>query len=187
MAKFLLAFCIMYYGTIAWIGITSPGGYYSAFADKYLDYVSLMRYLLLHSSAFILDVLDYKVYITDTHSIKLLNGSGVHVGYDCIGYGVMIFWVAFIFANKAQLQKKIQWIAAGLLAIWIVNILRVSLMVIGIKQNWASPFDLDNHTLFNIAAYAVIFTMIFLFDRSQNKRLPDKNVSGYIRRNRNIE
>jgi len=167
--KFLLTFCVLYYGTIAMIGITSPGGWYLAFADKYLDYVSGLRWMLLHSSMFLLRLLGYDIFLKDIYTIKLQNGLGVHVGYDCIGYGVMIFWFAFIFANSGNFIKKAKWMTAGLLIIWIVNVLRISLMVVALNKNWSSPFNLDNHTLFNIVAYIVIFTMIYLFDRAEKK------------------
>ena len=153
------------------IGITSPVGYYSSFADKYLNYVSLLRWGLLHSSKLLLQVTGFTIYLKDIYTIKLQNGLGVHVGYDCIGYGVMIFWLAFIFANKGSLIKKIKWIMAGLLVIWIVNVLRISLMVIAVNQKWPLFLNMDNHTWFNIAAYTVIFTMIYLFDRSQKKEI----------------
>ena len=169
--KFILAFCILYYGTIAMIGVTSPQGFYSAFADDYLDYVSLLRWVLLHSSKLLLNLMGYQVYLKDIYTIKLQNGLGVHVGYDCIGYGVMIFWVAFIFANEGSFSKKLKWMAGGLLLIWIVNVLRISMMLLSINHNWSSPFDLDNHTLFNIAAYTVMFTMIYFFDRSKKNEL----------------
>lgn len=171
MLKFVLTFCILYYGTVAMIGITSPVGYYSSFADKYLNYVSLLRWGLLHSSKLLLQVTGFTIYLKDIYTIKLQNGLGVHVGYDCIGYGVMIFWLAFIFANKGSLIKKIKWIMAGLLVIWIVNVLRISLMVIAVNQKWPLFLNMDNHTWFNIAAYTVIFTMIYLFDRSQKKEI----------------
>lgn len=167
--KFLVTFCILYYGTIAWIGMVAPGGWYWAFADKWLDYVSWMRAALLHSSKLLLDLLGFNVHLLGIDSIKLPSGRGVHVGYDCIGYGVMFFWVAFIFANKAGWVKKLQWMSVGLLAIFIVNVARVSLMVAGIQHQWVAPFNLDNHTLFNIAAYSIIFTMIYFFDQSQKR------------------
>jgi len=167
--KFLLIFCIFFYGTIAIIGIAAPGGYYSSFVDHYVNYVSWMRYLLLHLSKMLLQLLQYDVYLKDIYTIKLQNGLGVHVGYDCIGYGVMIFWLAFIIANKGTISKKLKWIISGLLLIWVVNILRISLMLISINEHWRSFFNLDNHTLFNIAAYTVIFTMIYFFDRSEKK------------------
>lgn len=153
------------------IGLTSPGGYYSIFADRYLNYVAVLRGLLLHSAKSLLLILGYPVYLKDIYTIKLQNGLGVHVGYDCIGYGVMIFWLAFIIANSGSLMKKIKWIIAGLLLIWIINVLRISLLVVALNEKWSSPFDLDNHTLFNIVAYIAIFSMIYLFDRAEKKEM----------------
>ena len=169
--KFILSFCILYYGTIAFIGITSPGGYYSPFADRYLNYVSGLRYFLLHSSKLILEFFGYNIYLKDVYTIRLQNGNGVHVGYDCIGYGVLFFWVAFIYANSVSTSKKIKWLFSGLLIIWMVNVIRIVLMLLSVNYNWPSPFNLNNHTWFNIAAYAVIFTMIYLFDRSEKNNI----------------
>ena len=116
-------------------------------------------------------MLGFSVYLKDVYTIKLQNGLGVHVGYDCIGYGVMSFWAAFIFANSGSFIKKLQWMAGGLLLIWIVNVVRITLMLIAVNRKWSSPFNLDNHTLFNIAAYTIIFTMIYCFDRAKKKDL----------------
>lgn len=172
--KFLLIFSFIYYGTIALIGIVSPGGYYSKFVATWLDYVSLLRYVLLQSSMAILHVLGYQVYLKDAYSITLQNGHGVHVGFDCIGYGVMAFWLAFVLANNGSKMKKLQWISIGLFSIFIINVVRISMMLIAVNKHWKSPLGLDNHTLFNIVAYALIFFMIYLFDRTA-KNKADKN------------
>ena len=151
------------------IGITSRGGYYSSFADHYLNYVSVLRWLLLHSSRLLLELVGYRIYFKDIYTLKLRDGLGVHVGYDCIGYGVMIFWLAFIFANRGSFIKKLKWITGGLFVIWIVNVLRISLMLVSVNGRWPTVFNLDNHSWFNIAAYSVIFVMIYLFDRAERK------------------
>jgi exosortase/archaeosortase family protein len=165
--KFILLFCILYYGTIGLIAVTSPGGFYSKFLHDYFDYVTLLRSALLHSSKFFLSLLGYKVEISDYQSLKMASGSGVHIGYDCIGYGVLFFWMAFIFANKVPVKKKIRWIIGGVIIIWIINVLRISLLLLAIEKNWHEFFAINNHTAFNIVAYAAIFTMIYLFDRSE--------------------
>ena len=165
----------MYYGTIAMIGITSPGGYYSLFADHYLNYVFALRWFLLHSSELLLNAAGFNVYLKDAYTIKLQNGMGVHIVYTCLGYGVMTFWLAFIFANKGSFIKKVKWMIGGIFIICTVNVLRISLMLVGINQKWPNVFNMDNHTWFNIAAYSVIFIMIYLFDRSQNKELLHDN------------
>ena len=167
--KFLSSFCVLYYGTIALIGLTTPGGYYSSFAEKYFNYVAALRYLLLHCAKLLLELFGFDIYLKDAYTLKMNGGSGVHVGYDCIGYGVMFFWIAFIYANNVSFVKRLQWLLGGLLLIWLVNVIRIALMLVAVNQHWKSFLNLDNHTLFNIAAYTVIFTMIFFFDKSLKK------------------
>ena len=171
MLKFLSIFCIAYYGTIALIGVSSVGGYYSAFVHDYLDYVSLLRYLLIHSSKFVLSLLGYSTYLPDIYTLKMVKGRGVHIGYDCIGYGVLIFWMAFVLANKGTWKSKLLWIAGGSFIIWMVNVFRVSILLISINKNRPLPFNLEHHTLFNILAYLFIFLLIFMFDRKQKKEV----------------
>jgi exosortase/archaeosortase family protein len=168
--KFLATFCLLYYGTLALIGITAQGGYYSPFAARYLNYVAALRALLLNCTRQLLHVFGFNTYLKDIYTIKLQNGLGVHIGYDCIGYGVMIFWVSFIFANNGSWISKAKWITGGLVAIWFVNVGRIALLLVAINKKWPSPFNLDNHTLFNIVAYTVIFSMIYLFDRLQKQQ-----------------
>jgi exosortase/archaeosortase family protein len=97
------------------------------------------------------------------------SGVGVRMVYSCIGYGVMSFWAAFVFANKGSWQKKTGWILGGLTALWIINILRVGLLLLATHKHWPIPFSWDHHTWFNIFAYALIFIMIYFYDRSNKK------------------
>ena len=175
--KFILSFCILYYGTIAFIGISSPGGYYVSFADKYINYVAWLRAALLYCSQFALQLLDFKISLPDPYTIKIQNGNGVHIGYDCIGYGVLFFWIAFVFANAIPLVNKIKWMVGGVLLIWLINVARICLLVVAVNQQWRSPFNFDNHTWFNIVAYMAIFTMIYFFDVAYKKhRTEDVNI-----------
>lgn len=149
------------------IGITTPGGYYVAFADKYLDYIAGYRSLLLDSSKILLQAIGYDVYFKDNYTIKMVTGRGVKVVYSCLGYGIISFWIAFIFANKTSLKKMLKWMTGGVLVICLLNVLRICLMLISVNKHWQSLFNFDNHTWFNIVLYAVLFFMIYLFDRSQ--------------------
>ncbi len=151
------------------IGITTPGGYYVAFAGKYMDYISGFRNLLLNSSKLLLQAIGYDVYLKDGYTIKLVNGRGVKIVYSCLGYGVISFWIAFVFANKTSFWQMIRWMFIGVLVIILVNVFRISLLVIAINKHWPSLFNFDNHTWFNIVAYSFIFIMMYLFDRSERK------------------
>lgn len=89
--------------------------------------------------------------------------------YSCIGYGVMSFWAAFILANRGNWRKKTIWITGGLLCLWAINVLRVGLLLLAAKKNWSFPLGWDHHTWFNVVAYALIFGMIYFYDRSFQK------------------
>ncbi|HMG83545.1 MAG TPA: archaeosortase/exosortase family protein [Ferruginibacter sp.] len=157
----------MYFGTLAFIGITSPGGYYFPFIDNYLNYVSWLRFALLYSSQLILSLFGYNTFLYGKFILRMQGGSGVQLVYSCLGFGIMSFWIAFIFANKTSWQKKTKWIIAGLALIFFINVIRISLLLVAINKKWSIGFNLDNHTLFNIAAYVLIFIMIYFFDRSE--------------------
>jgi exosortase/archaeosortase family protein len=177
LVKFLFTFCALYYGTIAFIGIASPGGWYWHFGDQYLDYVAGLRYLLLHAASALLLLAGYDIYLKDEYSIRLVNGLGVHVGYDCIGYGVIFFWVAFILANKVPVKQKIGWLVVGVVVIFFVNVVRIALMLIAVNKKWPAVLGFDNHTWFNIVAYTVIFFMIYLFDQTAKEQAAPKRIN----------
>jgi exosortase/archaeosortase family protein len=164
--KFLGTFCIFYFGTLAVIGLSAPGGYYSPFIAKYLDYIDWMRASLLYGSGFFLGLIGYDTYTPDKYHIFIVNGTGVRMVYSCIGYGVMSFWAAFVIANKGNWIKKIKWLLSGWIAIWIINVLRISFLVLALNKGWDMPLNIDHHTWFNIAAYILIFVLIYFYDRS---------------------
>ena len=164
--KFIGIFCILYFGTVAVIGLSVPQGYYSPFIAKHLNYIDWLRTSLLLTSKGLLSLLGYQTYIADKYDLIMKNGTGIRMVYSCIGYGVMSFWAAFVLANKGSWIKKLKWLLAGWLAIWIINVLRISILVIAINKRWEMPLGWDHHTWFNIAAYLLIFILIYFYDRS---------------------
>ena len=42
-AKFLGIVALLYFGTLAIIGLAAPGGLYAPFVEKYFDYVSWIK------------------------------------------------------------------------------------------------------------------------------------------------
>lgn len=169
--KFLGAFVILYYGTKAMIGLGTAGGYYIPFVHNYLDYISVFRAFLLHSSKGFLHLFGYTAEVINSFSLQLQNGRSVHLVYSCLGYGIISFWLAFVFANRGSFKKKAVWMLTGCMAICCLNILRISLLLLSLNKNWHFPLGLDHHTWFNIASYGFIFAGIYLYDRSAAKHL----------------
>src|SRR5205085_12152073 len=151
--KFILIFLICYYGTLAVIGLSVPGNHYIAFVDKYLDYISWIRSSLLHGSKFLLSLFGVETYFNNDYNLRMVNGRGIIIVYECVGYGIMSFWIAFVIATTGSVKKKAIWLIAGLLFLWILNITRLSLLLVATNKGWPMPLGWDHHTWFNIVAY----------------------------------
>ena len=166
---FLIVFCILYFGTTAFIGLAAPGGYYVPVFDHYLNYPSWLRASILIGSKVLLNIFGYHPFRPDQYLLSLPGGASVRMVYSCLGYGIMSFWAAFVFANKGSWKRKAVWILGGLLAIWFINVVRVSVLLVANSKSAAMPLGIDHHTWFNICAYALVFLMIWMYDRSGSR------------------
>ncbi len=175
LVKFTGAFCLVYFGTLGVVGLSAQGGYYSAFVAHNLNYISWLRSSLLYGSKGLLQVFGFDTYFADQYLLRLKGGYGVRMVYSCLGYGVMSFWIAFIFANKGSFIKKLRWIVAGILCIWIINVCRVSLLLVAANKHWANLFGFDHHTWFTIVAYILIFALMYFFDKSGKIKATETN------------
>lgn len=169
--KFAGVFCLCYFGTLAIIGLASPAGNYSPIVEKYFDYVSWIKISLINATACILSLFKTPTHIEPGFLIRITGGRGVIIAMNCVGYGVYSFWIAFVVANTGSFWKKIAWILKGLLILWFINVIRITLFLIAINRGWPTPLGIDHHTWFNIAAYLAIFILIWRYDRSQKKIL----------------
>lgn len=169
LTKFAAVFSLLYFGTLAIIGLSAPGGYYSGFVDKYLNFIPAFRNSLLQSSRYFLSLIGYEAYQSNNILLNLVGGGSVQLVYTCLGYGVTSFWIAFVYANRVNWKKKLVWIAGGSIILYIINVVRISLTLLSNSRQWHFPFGWDNHTWFNIAAYGAIFCMIYFFDRALGK------------------
>jgi exosortase/archaeosortase family protein len=166
---------VLYFGTLAVEGMAAPEGkYYSSFIDKYLDYVSWLRSSLTHATKLFVSAFGYHADLLSPTLLQVRGGRGVHVGYSCLGYGVLSFWIAFVFANRGSWKRKAAWIFGGAFVLWIINVLRISLVLLAANRNWEFPFGWDHHTWFNIVAYGTIFAMIWVYDRGTRIK-PERN------------
>jgi exosortase/archaeosortase family protein len=168
--KFAGIFCLCYFATLAVIGIAAPGGWYSPFVHTYLDYVSWLKWSLIHATGFILSLFHVSTTTEPDFLIRFTGGAGVFIAMDCVGYGVYSFWIAFVAANKGKITSKIKWILFGLLGLWFINVIRITLFLTAINKGWPMPLGLNHHTWFNIFAYLLIFFMIWWYDKDVSKK-----------------
>lgn len=163
--KFFLIFALCYYGTKAIIGLAAPGRYYSYFVDRYLDYVSWIKSELIIGSQLLLSLFGIDTYRVDPFILRIVKGTGVTIAYDCVGYGVFSFWIAFVIASADNFKKKIGWLIGGLLLLNFINIIRISLLLVALNKKWPMPLGIDHHTWFNIISYLCIFIMMYFFSK----------------------
>lgn len=166
-AKFLLVFSVMYFGTLAVIGLAAPGKYYSEFIDQHLDYVSGIKHALICSTKGLLSIFGIKTTIEPAFTIRFVHARGVIIAMDCVGYGVYSFWIAFVVSSSKKLRAKIYWAIGGVLLLFAINVLRITLFLTAINKGWPMPLGLDHHTWFTIAAYMAIFGMIWRFESAK--------------------
>jgi exosortase/archaeosortase family protein len=168
---FIAVFLLFYYGTLFLTGLAVPGGWYSPFVEKYFNIAAWLRSSLILSSKQFLSLLGTETIRSDEYVLRAVGGRGVRIVYACLGFGVMSFWFAYVLANVGSLLKKIIWVSGGLVLLWIINVVRISLVLLAGNKGWHFPFGWDHHTWFNIVAYMAIFVMIYFFEKS----LKDKN------------
>lgn len=163
--KFLGVLCILYFGTTFIVGLTVPGGYYSPFIAQYLNYPDWLGISLLKGARLLLSMLGYTSELLGHDVLRLQGGKSILLAFPCLGYGIMSFWAAFVFANTGTALKKAGWILGGWLALWLINVIRIALLLISLEKHWPIPFGFSYHTQFNIVAYLLIFIMMWVYDR----------------------
>jgi len=167
LAKFLGIFACLYLGTLLVIGLAAPGGLYSPFVEKYFDYVTWIKQSLSWATRIVVGWFGYETYTLPGFIVRMVNGGGVLIAMDCVGYGVYSFWAAYVIANKGTWLLKITWVIGGLFFLWIINVCRISFLLISIHKGKNFPLGWDHHTWFNIVAYVFIFGMIWLYERKE--------------------
>lgn len=168
---FLFLYCMFYFGTLAVIGFAAPGKYYSPFIQQHLDYVSWLKSSLLWGVKGLLGAFGYSVTFEPDFVARINKRNAVLIAYDCVGYGVYSFWLAYSLSSAISWKAKILAGVGGLMLLWMINVVRISFVLLAPYKGWPMPFGMDHHTLFNIVAYTVIIGMIILMQKIAKKEL----------------
>jgi exosortase/archaeosortase family protein len=167
---FLTLFAIFYYFNIYFFGITLPGNHYNAFLDENLNYIRLLRHLLLQSSAQIINWLGFTT-ITNDQELLVVGKGIIKLVYSCLGLGIMSFFSAFVIAYPTKLRSKLIFLVTGNLCIQLLNVVRFVLLAL--FWNKQKGLILDHHTIFNIIIYIIIAISIYFWVRHGEKRATD--------------
>jgi len=163
---FLLLFLAFYYFNIYFFGITSRGNHYSAFFDQHLNYIRLLRHLLLTCTQHIINWFGF-TSISNDFQLLVAGRGKIDVVYSCLGLGVMSFFAAFVIAYPKKIKSKLIFLLLGLLCIQMLNILRFVLLAL--LWDKKSSMILDHHTIFNIAIYIIITGSLYFWTKHDDK------------------
>jgi len=166
---FLLLFVVFFYFNVFFFSITSYGKHYNAFIDEHLNYIRLLRHVLLDISAQIINWFGYTAITNDLELLVAGHGT-IQVVYSCLGLGIMSFFAAFAIAYPKKLKAKLIFLMLGLLGIQTLNILRFVLLAIFWDKK-KGDLILDHHTIFNIIIYIIIAVSIYFWIRHDDKKL----------------
>jgi exosortase/archaeosortase family protein len=162
---FILLFAAFYYFNILFFGITAPGNYYSAFLADHLNYIRGLRWLLLHSTAQILNWLGYGA-ITNEYDLLVAGHGVIQLVYSCLGLGLISFFAAFVLSYPKKWKSKIIFLIGGIIGIELLNITRFVLLALFWNKRDATIFD--HHTVFNIFIYLTIAITLYFWVKHDN-------------------
>ncbi len=170
--KFLCLFGLLYFFCLFFISITTKGSNgFTIFLRDYLNFIDWIRYSVLSVSKLLCKLMGIECFIQDRILLRSFKtDKALHMGYDCIGYGVMSFWTAFVVANNQPWKPKLCWTVIGCLLTWVINCVRVTTLMIALSNNWPISGFIDHHTLFNIISYCFLLAMIYVYIRTNKTK-----------------
>ncbi len=139
------------------------------FLDHHLNLVKGLTGFLTVCSKWVLDTLNYTVHQPNYHTLQIGYSGRISVNPSCLGWGVMSFWIAFVFANSGSWKHKLKWMITGVASICILNITRIVLITMANHLHWKNVTSLNHHETFTIFSYGCIFILMYLYTRAQKK------------------
>ncbi len=167
--RFLFLF-FLFHTFFEWsLGLSTPGGFYSETLSRYLDVVHGIKRSLIWGVRICLGSMGISTYEVDPYIVRIQGGLGVRIAHGCVGYGVYSCWMAFVIAYKCRWSFALPWLFFGLLALWLVNVIRISLLLYTYNKGESMPLGIDHHTWFNWVAYGLILVMMWAFQRGADR------------------
>lgn len=158
-------FCVLYYGTYGFIGLSVEGGHYLPWLKK-IDYVTAYRNSLLNSAETALRWLGYNAYRQGNYYLYLAGRNGVQLIYECLGIGMLAFWAAFVATDLGVgIWVKIKWVLVGIGFISVLNVVRISLLLLSAYKHWLNAKTFDHHTVYNIILYCFVFGLLYYYKK----------------------
>lgn len=158
--KSFLVFLLKFF--LSYLILTFIYQYYLSSFDKANFEVDSFTQSVAQQTRWMTEKLDFDTTLephSEQASIKfLINGTYVsRVVEGCNALAVMILFVAFVFAFKGKIKKTIVFVAIGVVAIHLLNVLRIAFISIAIYK-----FPEYQHFLHGVLFPLIIYGFVFL-------------------------
>jgi exosortase/archaeosortase family protein len=123
---------------------------------------------IIYPSKWLLNFLGYPTVILE-RTISIPGFRGIIIHAPCLGFNVFSIFIALIIAYpvKAKFWKKTWFILSGLILIHLLNILRVSALVILNRYSFRITY---HHELFNLFIYGFVFGAFYMWIHYDSKK-----------------
>jgi len=121
------------------------------------------------ATAYFLDMAGFDVTLNSDNVIRHTNGNAVKIVWACTGLKQAYIFFCIIAFYAGPWQKKLWYIPAGLVVVYLFNIFRIT-YISGAMKEHPEQFDLLHLYVFKYLYYGVIFLMWVLWEeRIKNK------------------
>lgn len=158
--KSVVLFIVLFLGT--YLVLSTIYSFYlkaSVNSGFYPDYITN---LVARQSAAILDAMGYLTTMEEYENrigmlIVIENAYAVNIVEGCNSVSVIILFISFIISFAERFKKTALFLLAGAVLIYIVNLLRIVLLVVA-----SYKFPEYQETLHSVAFPAIIYGMVFI-------------------------
>lgn len=158
--KSVLRFVVLFLGSYLLLSIL-----YSFYLKASVNggfYPDYFTNLVAHQSAAVLDAFGYPAVLFDNHArggvyLTVKESYTVNIVEGCNSISVIILFISFIIAFAERFKKTFLFLLVGMVLIYIVNLVRISLLVIALYK-----YPEHQEALHSVIFPAVIYGMVFL-------------------------
>jgi exosortase/archaeosortase family protein len=143
--------------------IIEPGSdFIFSSAIRNLNIYSVCADAIIYPAQFLVNILGFETIKYDS-VISIVGARGIIVHAPCLGFNVFGAFIVLIIAypSNRNWREKALFILAGVMGIQLLNILRVTALVI--KNNYQYELPINHHDLFNIIIYSFVFFAFYMW------------------------
>jgi exosortase/archaeosortase family protein len=123
---------------------------------------------IIYPSKWLLNLLGYPTVILE-RTISIPGYRGIIIHAPCLGFNVFSIFIALIIAYpvRSTFWKKTFFILSGLILIHLLNILRISALVVLNRYSFRITY---HHELFNLFIYGFVFSAFYFWISLDSKK-----------------